>query len=423
MSAITWRTIAGNNPVDPSRALLGAQQSFNGMFDVLNKAMTTKYEAGQEEAKQAFLNSLYGTKSVEDFDGQQEALQSGLQGLSAANQAAVRPLLEQRRAQLMDQTLKQQEFSDAQIERANAPVLLGLQEARLRATSPEEIANIDQAIGIYQSNNMLSPKAATELIKENMARGREIEDDQWKALERDQQITAWNDANATAPLQRKLLEAQVNKTIAEAEKERNGDSGVGIAGLGPLIKGFEAVRDNANAPNDAALERNPFNGDLAVEQKGQDATRKVLEDTGVNAWNVLTDKNNFVTNLVKEASSDTHKLLSPDGKFIYLRNSKGEVEAKLPFTASLLESAIRQDNGDYIDPSLDGVLNRLKTMANNGSWVEDGVKFTEAKEAKNINNIGAASNIANIVDRAMGRFPPPGTQAQPAKPEDEVKKK
>ena len=129
MAAITWRSLMGET-ADPVRAMGAAQNSFNSMFGSLNNALT-QYQTQQkaqedrvnEGIKQAFLNDLYGIGSVDGYEQQREGFLSRLGGLKPEQQAALRPILEQRRTELMNQTEASNKYQDSVRDRTEAAAI------------------------------------------------------------------------------------------------------------------------------------------------------------------------------------------------------------------------------------------------------------------------------------------------------------
>ena len=394
MAAITWRSLMGQNP-DPVRAMAAAQDSFNGMFGSLNKALETRNNSMEEASKQGFLNELYGAQSVEGFDQSRDALTGKLQGLSAENQAAVRPLLEQRRAQLMQSSLAEQQYKDVQETRGQQDVVNGLQEALLRASTPEEAKNIQQAISIYQANNMLNTQGGAALMKDALSRGTDLDNQSWTNKEREQKELDWNHLAKKRPLELDQMSAQT-----EATRRQGKGNSEGLAAIGPLMKLIEGVADNSTAPAKAEVDGSIFSGPLAIDAKGRDASSKLLDTTGVSVWNMLTDKNTFVDNVIKSGSTGNNPVLTPDGKNILFRNAKGEA-IEMPFSQQLMESIIRQDNGSVTDPSVGDVVGNLRKLANQPHVMEAAERFMSSKETINMTAEQKAKAFATLL---QGRF-------------------
>ena len=394
MAAITWRSLMGQT-ADPVRAMAAAQDSFNGMFGTLNKALETRNNSMEEASKQGFLNELYGAQSVEGFDQSRDSLAGKLQGLSAENQAAVRPLLEQRRAQLMQSTLAGQQYADAQQTRGQQDVVSGLQEALMRASTPEEAKRLEQAIGIYQSNGMLNSQGGAALMKDALGRGTELDNQAWTNKEREQKELDWNHLSKKRPLELEQMSAQT-----EATRRQGKGSSDGLAAIGPLMKLIEGVADNSTAPAKAEVDSSIFSGPLAIDAKGRDASSKLLDTTGVSFWNMLTDKNTFVDNVIKSGSTGKDPVLTPDGKNILFRNSKGEA-VEMPFSQQLMESIIRQDNGSITDPSVGDVVGNLRNLANQPHVMEAAERFMSSKETINMTAEQKAKAFATLL---QGRF-------------------
>ena len=388
--AITWRSLMGQTP-DPVRALASAQNSFNDMFGTLNKVLENRGTSMEEGAKQAFLNELYGSSSVEGFDQSRDVLVGKLQSLSPENQAAVRPLLEQRRSQLMQATVADQQYKDVQAERGQRDVVSGLQEALSRASTPEEAARVQEAIGIYQANNMLNGQGGAALLKEALGRGKDLGNEAWTSKERSEQEKDWAHKASKRPLELEQMRAQTEET------RRRGEGGsTSLGALGPLMKAVEAIADNSIAGDKAVVEKSPFSGPLAVDTAGRAAATKILSETGVSFGDLFTDKNNFVDKVVKSGSAGDDPVLTIDGKNLLFRTSDGEA-VEVPFSQKILEDVIRQDNGNILDPSVDSVVTRLRNLVSQPHVTEAMDKFLTSNEKINLTQKQKADAIANLL--------------------------
>ena len=128
---ITWqsiRTTAGE-PADAQRPLIGAQQSFAGVFDglqnILNQRLAVEQSnngAVQDAYKQNYLDQLQGAKTPEELAALQPTLEQARAALSPTNRAAVRGADEARTAGLRQQVTAGQGFVDAQAEHALLPL-------------------------------------------------------------------------------------------------------------------------------------------------------------------------------------------------------------------------------------------------------------------------------------------------------------
>lgn len=121
---ITWqsiRTTAGE-PADAMRPLVGAQQSFNGVFDglqnILNQRLAVEQSnngAVQDAYKQNYLDQLQGAKTPEELAALQPTLEQARAALSPTNRAAVRGADEARTAGLRQQVTAGQAYDAGQV--------------------------------------------------------------------------------------------------------------------------------------------------------------------------------------------------------------------------------------------------------------------------------------------------------------------
>lgn len=380
MAAITWRSLMGQT-ADPVRAMAAAQDSFNGMFGTLNKVIESRNNSMEEASKQGFLNELYGAQSVEGFDQSRDSLAGKLQGLSAENQAAVRPLLEQRRAQLMQSTLAGQQYEDAQQTRGQQDVINALNEARTRATDPDEINRLEQAASIYQSNNLLNSQGALAVTEGLQKRGIELDNQAWTNQERGQKQLEWDHLAKTRPQEIQMADANIAKANADAERLRaiaRGEAGGAKPQLGTARTVQKDIQESEMAPLIASISNSIFSGSPIDSEDGRKQLQTQLERTGV-AWYSAANPTNAVDKVLNELANEKGGIVSQDMKEVFV-TGPDKKPVKLPLTSNLLSRAI--DHAYYNNvgsPSISDIKDSLKTLMKSPDISDKLVEYLENK--------------------------------------------
>ena len=419
MAAITWRSLMGQT-ADPVRAMAAAQDSFNGMFGTLNKALETRNNSMEEASKQGFLNELYGAQSVEGFDQSRDSLAGKLQGLSAENQAAVRPLLEQRRAQLMQSTLAGQQYADAQQTRGQQDVVNALNEARTRATDPDEIKRLEQAASIYQSNNLLNSQGALAITEGLQKRGIELDNQAWTEKERGWKVEDRAHQDKLRPFELETAEANIAKIKAEAERSsalaKAGGSAGGIKPqLGTARTVQKDIQESEMAPLNASLSNSIFSGSPLDSEDGRKQLQTQLERTGV-AWYSQANPTTAVDKVLNELANEKNGIVSQDLKEVFVTGPDNK-PVKMPLTSNLLSRAI--DHAYYNNvgsPSITDIKDSLKTLMKSPDISNKLVEYLEnkAKQATLRDQHNAAN--ADLLGLAYGN------RGAIAEDEDDLKK-
>lgn len=127
---ITWRNIQGLSPTEAIRPLVGAQQSFDGAFDALNKVIAQRealnqanYEAQQLNAQNAYRDLLATVTTPEALAQLQQsgALQRMMEQMSPQARAGVRGAAEERLTAVQNLVKQGQQYDIGQRDFREAP--------------------------------------------------------------------------------------------------------------------------------------------------------------------------------------------------------------------------------------------------------------------------------------------------------------
>ena len=388
-NAITWRNIDAPNMGDPSRTLTSAGNSFRDMFSGLQTELgnfqaneEANWQQNKENNTNAFLARLSEFQTPEEA---QAALASGeLRGMLEGFGAQVDQRLAADRMGSLVQNLQeramaaqqfeqgQQAHKDWREELGQRDVLNGLQEALLRAGTPEEVANIKQAIGIYQSSGMLNSRGGNALMGDALARranliseGREEQKHKWLAAQ-----------NAHAELLRPgeldLQKAKLEAKRIQAEAARNPQAR-------PMsIPDTLRLAEYISQPHRDANNNSVFGGPAWNSTEGQKNLNQILNTTGVRG----SDKQaplfaqNVVNRLVQSGD------VTPDRKHIIVR--RGGAQIAVPLTAALLERAITEQSSEhwFRDPSESDVAARLTNIVRSDGLLQEAQTFANNRLAQ-----------------------------------------
>lgn len=398
-SPITWRTINAPNLGDPSQSLRASQLSFTSAFDGINKVLDQREQTQvdnfgkmKEYNTDQFLNKLAEFQTPEEA---QAALASG--ELAALRQQygaqvdgkAVRDAQSSLVQNLQSKALANQTYTDTQTEVAERDVV----------GRAEQLINAGDFAGARDLINGSNLRESTKARLFGTAKTNERDDARWGMdLLRVQQ---GNEAHESALL---TDAADRNYKVAQtgaANRSNRGGDGSGLAGLSALTNLITRVGENQQAPLQAVISNSPFSGDLAVSEKGRDAISSTLEQTGISNWNMATNKENFLDNVLKKVSTGDDPLVTPDGKSIWITAPDGSA-TKVPFTNSLFLRAIRNDNGALTDPSVGDVVKNLRQLASQPGFLEEAAAYESAKGQLANSQQGVAAALANITTNALG---------------------
>ncbi len=184
---ITWRSINAPDFRASASSMAGAAETFKDAFGGLQDTLKG-YKAEEEKfaAKRTKDNTaayLTHLASIQDPAAAEAALKSGqltemLRGYGSeidaptaiAAQQSLLPNLQQRAVQAMQFEQEGQKMKDYRTDLGQRDTVSGLQEALLRASTPDEVNRIKQALGIYQSQGYVDNRAGVDIIKNAAAR-------------------------------------------------------------------------------------------------------------------------------------------------------------------------------------------------------------------------------------------------------------
>lgn len=407
---ITWKTISGPSMGDPGRSLAMANDAWNkaigtlqGGLDKYNSMQDQNWQQGKENNTNAFLTRLSQFQTPEEA---QAALSSGeLAGMLQGFGAQVDQRLAADRMGSLVQTLQDRAMAAQQYEQGvrthedwresigQRDVVNGLTEALNRAETPEEVANIKEAIGIYQASNMLNSAGGNDLVGQAIQRRdgivqRQRGDQEWE----------WKQANATHDAEMRPLEIQQ----AKANIKKANAAATGSGGKPPSVAAINAALEIAGQKDQSILSNPLFNGSSWQEdQKGIQGT---LDITGTSLLDPFTGKTSFAPAVANKLgdllSKDKRTLVIKDPDF---KDEKGKpLEYRIPLTSRLMQDAIMADNGDYTSPSVDNTAAYIKNWAMNSETLNSLREFNKARlraQGRNAKALNALGMVMNEPDK------------------------
>lgn len=184
---ITWRSINAPDFRASATSMAGAAETFKDAFGGLRNTLK-EYDVAEEKfatkrTKDNTAAYLTHLASIQDPAAAEAALKSGqltemLRGYGSeidaptaiAAQQSLLPNLQQRAVQAMQFEQEGQKMKDYRTDLGQRDTVSGLQEALLRASTPDEVNRIKQALGIYQSQGYVDNRAGVDIIKNAAAR-------------------------------------------------------------------------------------------------------------------------------------------------------------------------------------------------------------------------------------------------------------
>lgn len=234
-SPITWRNVEASDLRGAASMLHLAGNSINSGFDKLNQVLQNEqataeanWKQGKENNTQAFLNSINQYRTPEEY---QAALASGAlstnQYGAQIDQAAARSALDGRLAILQDRAVKAGQFEDQQKAREAKPIvdqlsMMALSEDKdVRASAKAALAPYMEA-GMLPNGAELAGKIRmadrqnTEWGQADTRFANDTEKHKAEMALQPGRLQAQQDAHLNAVVSRRLHEAQVEATRAEA---------------------------------------------------------------------------------------------------------------------------------------------------------------------------------------------------------------
>jgi len=395
-NVITWRNIDAPNMGDPSRTLASAGNAFRDMFSGLQTELgnfqaneEANWQQNRENNTNAFLARLAEFQTPEEA---QAAMASGeLRGMLEGFGAQVDQRLAADRMGSLIQNLQeramaaqqfeqgQQAHKDWREELGQRDVLNGLNEALLRAETPEEVANLKQAISIYQESGMLNSRGSSALMGAALTRranlvseGREEQKHNWLV---DQNAHAELLRPGELDLQKAKLEAErVQAAAARAQIEAARNPQARPMSISDTLRLAEYI----SQPHRDANNNSVFGGPAWNSTEGQKTLNQILDTTGVRGRNgqapVFTQ--NVVNRLVQNGD------VTPDRKHLIVR--RGGAQITVPLTAALLERAITEQSSQhwFRDPLAADVAARLTNIVRSDALLQEAQSFANNRLAQ-----------------------------------------
>lgn len=313
---ITWRSINAPDFRASAASMAAAANTIDGAFGGLRTALNQN-QADQEKlaAKRTKDNTaayLTQLASFQDPAAAEAALKSGqltemLRGYGSeidaptaiAAQNSLVQGLQQRAVQAMQFQQEGQKFKDYQTDLGQRDTVNALQEALQRASTPDEVGRIKQALGIYQDQGYVDGRAGVDIIKNatlregnlvTEARAAEKHTREGTKLDADLAHQKEQERIARGQLSLSQQNANTNATQAAANLER--------AVAGDRIKIAMETNKDVQKMREAAAEaekNSPFGGN-SFNSKDLKEIYTFAKATGVEADDVgsfikdLTDK-------------------------------------------------------------------------------------------------------------------------------------
>lgn len=395
-NVITWRNIDAPNMGDPSRTLTSAGNSFRDMFSGLQTELgnlqvneEANWQQNKENNTNAFLARLAEFQTPEEA---QAAMASGeLRGMLEGFGAQVDQRLAADRKGSLIQNLQERAMAAQQFEQGQQAhkdwleelgqrdVLNGLNEALLRAQTPEEVANLKQAISIYQASGMLNSRGSNALMGDALARranlvseGREEQKHNWLVAQ-----------NAHAEL---LRPGELDLQQAKLEAERAQAAAARVqaqAGRNPQARPMSIpdtlrLAEYISQPHRDENNNNVFGGPVWNSTEGQKSLNQILNTTGVRGRNGQAPvfAQNVVNTLVQSGD------VTPDRRHLIVR--RGGAQTTVPLTAALLERAITEQSSQhwFRHPSESDVAARLTNIVRSDAMLQEAQTFAYNRFAK-----------------------------------------
>jgi len=395
-NVITWRNIDAPNMGDPSRTLASAGNAFRDMFSGLQTELgnfqaneEANWQQNRENNTNAFLARLAEFQTPEEA---QAAMASGeLRGMLEGFGAQVDQRLAADRMGSLIQNLQERVMAAQQFEQGQQAhkdwleelgqrdVLNGLNEALLRAQTPEEVANLKQAISIYQESGMLNSRGSSALMGAALARranlvseGREEQKHTWLANEH---AHAERMRPGELDLQKAKLEAErVQAAAARAQIEAARNPQARPMSIPDTLR----LAEYLSQPHRDANNNSVFGGPAWNSTEGQKTLNQILDTTGVRGRNgqapVFTQ--NVVNRLVQNGD------VTPDRKHLIVRRGKAQIT--VPLTAALLERAITEQSRQhwFREPLAADVAARLTNIVRSDAMLQEAENFANNRLAQ-----------------------------------------
>ena len=395
-NVITWRNIDAPNMGDPSRTLASAGNAFRDMFSGLQTELgnfqaneEANWQQNRENNTNAFLARLAEFQTPEEA---QAAMASGeLRGMLEGFGAQVDQRLAADRMGSLVQNLQERALAAQQFEQGQQAhkdwredlgqrdVLNGLKEALLRAQTPEDVANLKQAISIYQESGMLNSRGSNALMGEALARranlvseGREEQQHSW--------LVAQNaHAERMRPGELDLQQARLEAERVQAAAARAQIAAARNPQTRPMsIPDTLRLAEYISQPHRDANNNSVFGGPVWNSTEGQKTLNQILDTTGVRGRDgqapVFTQ--NVVNRLVQSGD------VTPDRRHLIVR--RGGAQITVPLTAALLERAITEQSSQhwFRHPSESDVATRLTNIVRSDGLLQEAQTFANNRLAQ-----------------------------------------
>lgn len=407
---ITWRSINAPDFRASASSMAGAAETFKDAFGGLQDTLKG-YKAEEEKfaAKRTKDNTaayLTHLASIQDPAAAEAALKSGqltemLRGYGSeidaptaiAAKQSLLPTLQQRAVQAMQFEQEGQKMKDYRTDLGQRDTVSGLQEALLRASTPDEVNRIKQALGIYQSQGYVDNRAGVDIIKNAAARegnlvteARAAEKHGWDSnkAKRDEEMF---------PLEKNLRQAQINQANASAERARNPVGRDGEGKESPMLAQLRAARD-------AVIKDGPLGDGTIVGLEGRKNLRSALKDTLGLTENAIEDVIEKVYDTYGEGKAKT-SYKRPDGTI-------DVAEIDIPIRVILEEASKNPEwlgNGSFWSRKGDTTLTGLKNRLSDPELIENIRQHTRLQKEGDYGLVAEAQRQGYAIPSGKGSSP------------------
>lgn len=377
MAAITWRNVDAPDFSSSARMLGQAGDSFNNMFGVLNKQLE-KHQAIGEQNWQNTANN-----NTDAFMGEMRKRYTTPEAYAAAQASGeVDALREQYGAQINVPAARELMYKMPENLQRQAVTQQAFAENRLHEKFKGTIAQ-----ALTQTMNGQGKEARTMLAESGMPpelQARTLADiltTEQQGLRSTQQTEAHNALMASRKSEDAYRASQV-----EAAR----------VGKRPSISEIKDVIETQSGPHEAALKASIFGGPKVTDPKEQASIAALVTTLGTRMG--VTEPTVFVGHVLDKLKGD--KVLNSAGNIEY---KIGDKTLQVPLPASLVTTAIQQDNAFMKSPATGTTAERLKALIQSPDFIDQAIAYENSRlNLATINREGSVSMSGGTPVRPAG---------------------
>lgn len=345
---ITWQNVRGDSDgAVAMRSLELSRQTIGGSFDAFANILKQRealdmanVQAGQEGAKQAFLDQLAQAKTPEELAALQAtgALDAARQGLGLNARAAVRGAEDARLAGLRQQVTAGQQYGDTQQDRASLPIRNNIAELVAAGRYAEARESLESSTTIRDKGPILAGIAAAERARAEQG---------FTDAERAHKTQLWPGEVSKQAANTAMLEAQAKAALAQAKQAEHGMKAADVA----MTK---LEQERTDAARQRYIDNSPMAYGALDSKTGSDALTKYLTDNKIHV----------------DQQDDIRQQLNkyfPGGKMTIKDKNGIEMQVGVPVKAVL--EAVGASEGNFLEGLVpkwsrrgDDTHNRLKAL-------------------------------------------------------------